>query len=92
MIQDLGFLLIGMAGGSDDERLAVLGTQVSTGSGGMMQAEINDRITTCNVIGQRIAFVDTCDHFQSVHFLATSDEHLAHPTLRTVNDYLGHVT
>ncbi len=81
-----------MASGSDDERLAVLGTQVSTGSGGMMQAEINDRITIRNVICQRISFVHTGNDFQSFHFLATSDEHLAHPTLRTVNDYLSHFT
>ena len=92
MIQDLGFLLIGMAGGSDNQRFAMLGAQCRTRGRSVVEAKIDHRIAIGDMIGERVAFVHTGNHLQPFYFFCASDEHLAHAPLGSMNDYLGHVT
>ena len=90
VLEHLSLFFIRVAGGANDQRLAVLRAQSGAGGGSVVQTEINDGITISNVIGEAVAFVYAYDDIESVHFFSAGNEHLAHPAFGTMNDDLGH--
>ena len=70
----------------------MLSAQCRTKGRGVVEAKIDHRIAIGDVIGERVAYVNTGNHLQTFHLFGASDEHLAHAPLGSMNDYFGHVT
>ena len=79
-----------MAGGANDERLAVLHAEVREGQGGFVEAEINDGIGLVQQRAEMLAEINRADDLDAGNVRGARDERLAHAAFRASDDDFGH--
>ena len=84
--RDLRLLLVAVARGADDERLAVLGTEPRDGQRGVVKAEVDHRVAAMNDRREVVTEINLADDFEFGDPRRARDEHLAHAALRAGDD------